>query len=347
MMVRSVDIGKFLELAQQNPVIDVRSPAEYAYGRIPGAVNLPLFENDERAEIGTLYKQQGKQLAIKRGLEIVGPKLRQMVEFAEALPFDYSLLVHCWRGGMRSGSVAWLLQTYGLPVTVLQGGYKNFRNHVLQQLEVPMELRVITGPTGSGKTDLIKALGSAGEQVIDLEGLANHKGSVFGELGQQAQPSSEHFQNKLFWALQGFDFSRVIWLEDESIGIGKVMIPEPFWRQMTKGRRVYFNMDKGIRTRRLVNEYGSFPTHIMEEKIRMIEKRLGGQHAKAAIAALHEGDLASVADTLLVYYDKAYDNSLGSHKNDLLLEIAAAHEDFTSWAAQLIEKTRNQYVRTH
>lgn len=346
-MVRSVDVAKFLELAKQNPVIDVRSPAEYAYGRIPGAVNMPLFNNDERAEIGTLYKQQGKELAIKRGLEIVGPKMRQMVEFAESLSFSDGLLVHCWRGGMRSGSVAWLLQTYGLPVTVLQGGYKSFRNYVLQRFEVPMELLVITGPTGSGKTDLIKALGSAGEQVIDLEGLANHKGSVFGELGQQTQPSSEHFQNKLFNALRDFDFSRVIWLEDESIGIGKVMIPEPFWRQMTGGRRVHFNMAKGIRIRRLVNEYGSFPIHVMEEKIRMIEKRLGGQHSKAAIASLHEGDLASVVNTLLVYYDKAYSNSLSNHKNDLLIEVAADHEDFAFWAGQLIEKTRKQYVRTY
>ncbi|MEQ8809775.1 MAG: tRNA 2-selenouridine(34) synthase MnmH [Imperialibacter sp.] len=343
-MVKSVDIEEFLELSRQNPVVDVRSPSEYAYGRIPGAVNLPLFEDDERAEIGTLYKQQGKDIAVKRGLEMVGPKMRPMVEFAEQLTFKDHILVHCWRGGMRSGSVAWLLQTYGLPVVTLKGGYKRFRNHVLDKFGDKMELMVITGPTGSGKTDLIKALATTGQQVVDLEGLAHHKGSVFGELGQEAQPSSEHFQNELFWAIKDFDFSQPVWLEDESIGIGKVMIPEAFWRQMGKSSRVHFNMDRNIRIKRLVSEYASFPQTVLDEKITVLEKKLGGQHAKSALELLRSGDFAGVADVLLVYYDRAYKNALIRHKNDLLLEIEADHEDFAKWAELVIEKTKTQYV---
>ncbi len=343
-MVRSVDVEEFLELAQQNPIIDVRSPSEHAYGRIPGAVSLPLFEDDERAEIGTLYKQKGKDIAVKRGLEIVGPKMRSMVEFAEKLSYKDYILVHCWRGGMRSSSVAWLLQTYGLPVITLKGGYKRFRNHVLDEFLKKMELMIITGPTGSGKTDLIKALAGIHEQVVDLEGLANHKGSVFGALGQLAQPSSEHFQNQLFWTIKNFDYSRPIWLEDESIGIGQVMIPESFWRQMGKAPRVHFNMSREIRIKRLVNEYGSFPNEVLQEKIQYLEKKLGGQHAKSALECLNANDLAGVADLLLVYYDRAYKNALVRHKNDVLIDIEADHEDFDLWAKNVREKTKKEYV---
>lgn len=343
-MVNRIEVHEFLKLAGQNPVIDVRSPAEFEYGRIPGAMNMPLFENEERAEIGTLYKQKGKELAIKRGLEIVGPKMRRMVETAEALPYKEALLVHCWRGGMRSGSVAWLLETYGLPVLTLNGGYKSFRGHVLEQFEVPLRLMVITGPTGSGKTELLGALRESGEQVIDLEGLAHHKGSVFGELGQVAQPSSEHFQNGLFWELRNFDPARTIWLEDESIGIGKVMIPEPFWRQMGKSPRVHFRMDRNVRISRLVREYGSFPAEVLAAKINLLEKRLGGQHAKEAITALKDGNLAAVADKLLVYYDKAYSNALLHHQYELVAEINADHENYGQWASFIKEKTKLTYV---
>jgi len=342
--VKRIEVYEFLKLAEQNPVIDVRSPAEFEYGRIPGAINIPLFENEERAVIGTLYKQKGKELAIKRGLEIVGPKMRRMVEAAEALRYQEGLLVHCWRGGMRSGSVAWLFQTYGLPVFTLNGGYKSFRAHVLEQFEIPLRLMIITGPTGSGKTELLGALKESGEQVIDLEGLAHHKGSVFGELGQVAQPSSEHFQNELFWELRNLDLAKTIWLEDESIGIGKVMIPEPFWRQMGKSPRVHFRMDRHVRISRLVREYGSFPSEVLEAKINLLEKRLGGQHAKEAVIALRDGNVAAVADKLLVYYDKAYSNALLHHQNDLVTEVNADHENFAHWAGLIKEKTKLRYV---
>lgn len=343
-MVKTIDIRQFIEMAGPNPVIDVRSPAEYAYARIPGAVNIPLFSNEERAEVGTLYKQQGRDLAIKKGLELVGPKMRDIVEQAEALPFNDGLLVHCWRGGMRSASVGWLLQTYGLPVYVLARGYKGFRNHLLEELEKQRNLVVVSGPTGSGKTELLWELRKNGEQVLDLEDLAHHKGSVFGELGQTRQPSSEQFQNDVYWQLKAFDPKKPVWVEDESIGIGKVMIPDGLWTQMRKAPRVHFNMARPIRIKRLVREYGSFPREVLAERIRMIEKRLGGQHMKAALEALEAGDLTTVADILLVYYDKAYSNSTTRHSNELALVIDADHERFDVWAGQITDKLKQQYA---
>lgn len=336
-MVQRYDIREFLTCARANPVIDVRSPAEYEYGRIPGAHSMPLFDNEERAQVGTLYKQQGRKAAIKKGLELVGPRMRQMVEFAEGLPCKDTLLVHCWRGGMRSESVAWLLGTYGLPVATLNGGYKSFRSYVLSYFELPLKLIVLAGPTGSGKTELLQALERHGQQVLNLEGLANHKGSVFGELGQQPQPSSEHFQNLTFWKLKDFDLSRPIWLEDESIGIGRVMIPEALWKQMGRAPRLYFEMQKEIRIKRLVEEYGSFPNETLRTKILQLHKKLGGQHVNSILENLNKGYLEAVASQLLVYYDKAYGNAAARHKGNMLHAVEAGHEDFDAWAQRLIE----------
>lgn len=345
-MVESFDIQEFLKKAKENPVLDVRSLAEHEYGKIPGAISFPLFSNEERGEIGILYKRQGREAAIKRGLEVVGPKMREMVEKAEALPYKDTVLVHCWRGGMRSGSVAWLLQTYGLPVATLKGGYKSFRNYVLSYFENPLQLLVIAGPTGSGKTDLLKALAKAGEQVIDLEGLAEHKGSVFGELGQNSQPSSEHFQNLIFWKLKDMDLSKPVWIEDESIGIGKVMIPEPFWNQMRRAPRIFFNMEREIRVKRLVKEYGTFSKDILQEKILQLQKKLGGQHVKSALEDLLMDRLNAVASCLLVYYDKAYANSIERYSGKILYKVEAAHEDYDKWALFIREKTKMEHDGT-
>ena len=324
---KAYDISTFLELQKKgNPVIDVRSPAEFENGHIPGAINIPLFSNEERAEVGTLYKQQGQEAAIIRGLEIVGPKMASFVRQAKALPHQDQLLVHCWRGGMRSGSFGWLLNTAGLPAATLVGGYKSYRNFLLEFMASSFQLYILTGYTGSGKTELLQKMKAKGEQVIDLEELAKHKGSVFGGMGQIAQPSSEQFQNELFWQLMEMDPSRPIWLEDESISLGNVFIPLPLWHQLRSAPLFHIKVGKAARVHRLVKEYGQFDADMLEGAIQKLSKRLGGQHFKRALEALQENKLEEVAVILLTYYDKAYE--LGISKRVELLQYQAEYETF-------------------
>jgi len=212
--IEKIHIEQFLQLAKGSPILDVRSPAEFAHAHIPGAYSLPLFSDEERKIVGTTYKQQSREAAIKVGLDFFGPKMRRMVEevesffdkkvqIANGLPPDNGqqpskiVLVHCWRGGMRSAGVAWLLDLYGFKVYTLIGGYKFFRCFVLRQFEVPFAFKILGGYTGSGKTEVLKQLARAGELIIDLEALANHKGSAFGNIGMPEQPSQEMFENLL------------------------------------------------------------------------------------------------------------------------------------------------------
>jgi tRNA 2-selenouridine synthase len=213
-------------------LLDVRSPGEYSRGHIPGAISFPLFSDEERAVVGTIYKQQGKDEAVLEGLRIVGPKMAGFVEEAARLSPNKKVMLQCWRGGMRSASVAWLLQQAGFETRLIKGGYKSYRNEIHHYLNQAFPFIVITGPTGSKKTKILQALRDKGEQVIDLEALANHKGSAFGALGMAPQPSIEQFENLLHVELLAMDFSRRIWIEDESRKIGTVVVHEPFWKHI-------------------------------------------------------------------------------------------------------------------
>ncbi|MBK9737182.1 MAG: tRNA 2-selenouridine(34) synthase MnmH [Saprospiraceae bacterium] len=185
------------------PMIEVRSPSEYIHAHIPGAISIPLFSDEERAVVGTIYKQESREAAIKTGSDYFGPKMRNIVEQVEMLTSNTThqsnktILVHCWRGGMRSGAIAWLLDLYGFKVYLLIGGYKKFRNWVLTQFDIPYPFNVLAGYTGSGKTKLLTSLENQGFKIIDLEGLAKHKGSAFGNIGMPEQPSQEMLKNLL------------------------------------------------------------------------------------------------------------------------------------------------------
>lgn len=301
---------EFLELNSNWPVIDVRSPGEFDAGHIPFAINIPLFTNEERAIIGTLYVQQGKEQAVKQGLEMVGKKFSYFIAEVEKLAQDRCLRIHCWRGGMRSESLAWFFEKLGYKVYILQGGYKAYRKYIRASFSENSRLRVIGGMTGCGKTEILQHLHEMGEQVIDLEALANHKGSAFGHLGQAEQPTTEQFENNLYLAWSQLDHSRSIWLEHESIRIGKIFLPDTFFAALQKGFLLQVDLPSIIRVERLMKEYAHFETGLLKEAILHIKMEMGTQQCKWALEALEERDFRKLTEILLAYYDKTYRHSM-------------------------------------
>jgi tRNA 2-selenouridine synthase len=359
MAIEKINIEQFLDLAKQHPVIDVRSLGEYNHAHMPGAYSLPLFTDEERKIVGTTYKQQSREQAIKIGLDFFGPKMRKMVEEVESIvvsreslvgsqesgvspKFDVSelqtkdsrlVLVYCWRGGMRSAGVAWLLDLYGFKVYTLIGGYKKFRNYVLDIFKKPFQFNILGGYTGSGKTELLKILQQNGEAVIDLEGIANHKGSAFGNIGLPKQPGQEMFENLLAAELSksiknvtpppNTTDNLPIWLEDESQRIGQVNIPNDLWENMRNSPVYFLNIPFEERLKHIVQEYGHLNQEQVISAIERISQKLGNLNAKTAVLLLKEGKISESFDILLKYYDKYYFKSLHNRKalNSLLHTI--------------------------
>lgn len=335
-MVRALPIEDWL--AQGTPIIDVRSPGEYQRGHVPGALNVPLFTNEERAVVGTLYKQQGRDAALLEGLRIVGPRLSVMVEESQRIAPNGCIRVHCWRGGERSGSVGWLLDKAGFKeVHTLQRGYKAFRNHILRELERPLPLRVLGGYTGSGKTETLERLKEQGEQVIDLEDLASHKGSSFGGLGAGPQPTTEHFENLLWSRMNALNRERPIWVEDESAMIGRVSLPRAFFAQMRAAQLYFVEVPMDQRANRLLAEYGSFPTADLAEAVQRIGRRIGPQHCKRALDALGNNDLREVVLITLGYYDRSYLFGVSQRDQQRVVHLSPPNAAPSEIAAFLIQ----------
>jgi tRNA 2-selenouridine synthase len=330
MAIEKINIENFLKLAEQYPVIDVRSPGEFHHAQIPGAYSLPLFSDEERKIVGTAYKQQSREEAIKIGLDFFGVKMKKMVEEVEGIIGNRQqaadnetniVLVHCWRGGMRSGAVAWLLDMYGFKVYTLAGGYKAFRNWVLKQFDKEYNLKILGGYTGSGKTKVLHEL-KADHPVIDLENLANHKGSAFGAIGEKPQATQEMFENLLALELFKNASCNGIWLEDESQRIGRVMIPNSFWEKMRNSPVYFLDIPFEERLNYLVTTYGSFEKEKLAESIERIQKRLGGLETKNALDLLAGDNIKECFRILLKYYDKLYHKGLHNRKNyESLLNI--------------------------
>ena len=298
-------------------IFDVRSPKEFEKGHIPEAVSLPLFTNEERAAVGPLYKQQGQKPAIALGLQCVGPKLAHFAAQATIPTQNMSIpaKIHCWRGGMRSSAMAWLLGFTGMETITLKGGYKTFRHWVLEQFAVPRKFMVLGGMTGSGKSAALQELAAQGEQILDLETLANHRGSAYGRLGMTLQqPSTEHFENEIAVRLAQFDASRPIWVEDESCQIGSCHIPTDLFSQMQQAPMKLLNTPKIERIQRLLAEYGHFPKEHLIVATEKIGRHLGGQRKKEALTALESGDIAKALEIVLEYYDSAYAYSMNKRK---------------------------------
>ena len=358
MAIQKISTEDLLSLAGKFPVLDVRSPSEYSHAHIPGAHSLPLFNDEERKIIGTAYKQQSREKAIKLGLDFFGVKMRPMVEEAEKIikGFSYKaddnpqpttrnpqpttrncVIVHCWRGGMRSGAVAWLLNFYGFEVYLLEGGYKAFRNWVLPQFHLDYNFNIIGGYTGSAKTVLLKEMQGRGHAIIDLEGLAKHKGSAFGALGLPEQPSQEMFENLLAIELNK-NSRNFFWVEDESQRIGSLNIPNAFWNSM-RNKPVYFlAIPFDERLEYIIAEYGSLPKEGLINAIIRIQKRLGPAETKAAIGFLVEDNTRECFRILLHYYDKNYLKSLHNRENlaTLLNKIDCKGVDIISNTEKLL-----------
>ena len=312
-----IPLQEFLKLRDELPITDVRSEKEFGEGHIGGAINIPILNNDERIAVGTDYKQKGQAEAIKTGFRLVGPRFLEIIKHAELAASGGELLVHCWRGGMRSSNFCQIVGMAKIKTHQLSGGYKVYRHEALESYKNPLRLILLGGYTGSGKSEILRALREKGEQVIDLENLANHKGSVFGGLMMPPQPTTEQFQNDLFEEIRKLDSSRRIWVEDESIGIGKIYLPQDFWRQMSGAVVFEMEVDQQVRVARLVKEYGHADKQAFLGAMNGILKKLGGQHFNAAREKLFEGDMACTIEILLTYYDKAYRTGFRKKSNVL------------------------------
>lgn len=330
----TLPLNSFLEEAKKGIIIDVRTPAEFEAGHIPGAVNLPLFSNEERAEVGTLYVQVSREKAFERGLEFVGPKMAGFVRTARKIADGKPLLIYCWRGGMRSNSMAWLMRSAKLEAATLIGGYKAWRAGFSELLsENKWKFIVLGGYTGCGKTELLCELSSRGEQVIDLEGLANHKGSAFGHIGENKQPSTEHFGNLLHNTLRQFSPCKSVWLEGESPSIGRVFITDDFLKPMSASPFINYSIPTECRLERLKNMYGTASKEVLIASFEKIRGRLGGQNANEAISLLENGDIKGAAAIALVYYDKTYNHCFKSYPDKRKVILLEMDEDNIAKAA--------------
>jgi tRNA 2-selenouridine synthase len=332
-----ISVEEFLELRKRLPVADVRSEGEFEQGHIPGAVNIPILRNDERHLVGLDYKQQGQLEAIRTGFRLVGPRLPQLIDEAQQLGSE--LIVHCWRGGMRSQNFCRFVEMAKQKTHQLEGGYKAYRIAVHELFAKPLTLTVLAGSTGSGKSEILRSLERNGEQIIDLEHLANHKGSVFGGLMMPLQPSTEQFENDLFETLLKLDPNKRIWIEDESVAVGNIFLPISFWNQKTKSPIIEIELNKVKRVARLVAEYGNADRKDFLEAMTKIAKRLGNQHFKAAKEKLAQGDMASTIDILLTYYDKAYRNGLNNKTARIQSQVTWDGADANEFSKQLLAAT--------
>lgn len=336
-MVHSIPLTDFLLLRQALPVIDVRSEGEYGEGHIPGARNIPLLTNTERVVVGTTYKQHGQRAAVHEGFRLVGPRILDMVCAAEKVALRNEAIVHCWRGGMRSSNFARFIAMAGIRSHVLEGGYKTYRQAALDMFRKPLKLVSITGCTGSGKSELIRELAKQGEQVIDLEAMACHKGSAFGGLLQPPQPTTEQFHNDLYECMLSLDLGKPVWIEDESIAIGKIFLPRDFWAQLHASPLIRVDVPREVRIKRLVNEYGVADRDEFLATMAKVQKKLGGQHFNTAKEKLLLGDMPAVIEILLTYYDRAYVQSMERRAGQQRRVVPWDGNDLQSLASQLTQ----------
>ncbi|GAC1470762.1 MAG: tRNA 2-selenouridine(34) synthase MnmH [Desulfuromonadaceae bacterium] len=299
------------ELIDTHCLIDVRTPLEFEEDHIPGAHNVPLLSNEERVEVGTIYKQTGPVEARRRGLELTCSRFYGMVDRIISLSAGRPIVVYCWRGGLRSLSVATLVEMCGTPARQLAGGYKSFRNHVIDHFErcdFPSPLIVMHGMTGTGKTEFINGLDPVQWATIDLEGVACHRGSAFGALGLEQDFTQKHFESVLWDAFRQLPADRPIVLEGESQRIGKYSLPGSLYQKMTESCKVWCHASIETRIERLTVEYAR-PEYRgeIQEALERIRKKLGGTRYAELKSMIEGWDVEGIARGLIEgYYDRVY-----------------------------------------
>jgi len=309
-MIRDITVQELRNLAK--PVlIDVRSESEYREATIPGAVNLPLLNDGERAEVGEIYVQVSPALARHQGLRLISPKLPALVEEVEKLSIQGTPVLFCWRGGMRSKAMATVLDLMGVTVYRLQGGYKAYRREILEYFErtLPFQIVVFRGNTGVGKTELLLKLRQLGYPAIDLEGLANNRGSVFGDVGLGPPPSQKAFEAALYEECRRYERYGYVIVECESKRIGRVTLPDKFHRAMQEGIQVLVFDTLANRVRRLVKEYMAHPDSMaqIENALERLVKTLGHEKVRELKELLAARRLEEFTEHLLLdYYDRLY-----------------------------------------
>lgn len=339
-MSKKISIQQHWQDEESPVLIDVRTPAEYVKGHIPGAVNLPLFTDEERVVVGTTYKKKSPEKALLEGLDFVGPKMSGFIRQAKSMAPNKKVTVHCWRGGKRSFSLAWLLGIAGFEVQTLEGGYKAYRSEVLIGFEtIKQKILVLGGRTGCGKTAILKELAHLEEQVIDLEGMANHKGSAFGWIGEEEQPSVEQFENDLFELWRKFDQTKRLWVENESKNIGSVWLPQQFWDQLKAAPLINIDLPHEERIEILVEMYGGYDSSLLITAFEKIKKRLGGQHLTAALEHLEANDIGAAAGIALAYYDKSYQRLLEKNLAPNILMLKFEGKSAGEIAKELSDRT--------
>lgn len=294
-------------------IIDTRSPSEFAEDHIPGAINCPVLDDDERQRVGTLYKQVNPFEAKKVGAAIVARNIARHID-AQFMRHgrDWKPLVYCWRGGNRSGAMAHILARIGWPAVQLDGGYKAYRRHVnaaLTELPPRFRFRVVCGPTGSGKSRLLQALASVGAQVLDLEQLAAHRGSVLGHLPDQAQPTQKAFESGIWQTLRRFDPARIVFAESESKKVGDLRVPEALMEAMRASPCLTIDLPQPRRVQLLMQDYAHF-THdpaSLNTQLACLAGRYGREKIAAWQALASAGELEPLVNDLLCnHYDPAY-----------------------------------------
>ncbi|MFT4911882.1 MAG: tRNA 2-selenouridine synthase [Brevundimonas sp.] len=311
MIRRTTDLGPAAREAF-DAIIDVRSPAEFAEDHIPGAINLPVLDDAQRAMVGTTYIQTSKFLARRAGAAMVARNIADHLEGALAdRDGSFQPLVYCWRGGQRSGAMVTVMDQVGWPVTLLEGGYQTWRRQVVAGLyDAPPTLRIvlIDGPTGCGKTEILKRLSAHGIQTLDLEGLANHRGSLFGAM-PGGQPSQKAFESRLFDAIQRLDPTRPVVVEAESSRVGERTVPPGLWAAMGTARVITLSAPLAARARHIVETYIEIAAD--PDRLDRALSRLPRHHAKATItewrAMATRGEIEPLAARLMeAHYDPAY-----------------------------------------
>lgn len=338
-MITQLGIHDFLKL--EYPIIDVRSPSEYNESHIIGALNIPLLNDENRIKIGKIYKTEGKDAAIALGYKLVNPLQLQLLKLLKESTDSNTIRLYCARGGLRSSSMAQFFSDNGYNVFVVKGGYKAYKNHILKTIADFNKIIVLSAYTGSGKTDILQILKNKKEQVLDLEDIATHKGSVFGGLGYGEQDSSGQFHNKIYEVLKSYDPNRITWVENESITIGSVHLPKELWENMKKANGIEYRIPNEFRVKHILEQYGSFDSENLSNCIQNLRKRIGNEACQELLELIETRNLEPAVLKLLKYYDMSYEYGRNKRNSQNYVKIEFSNFNLEEMAEILLLRHRS------